>query len=60
MREVDPLCSTFHSVTSEQKVNAHLPVVFHHLGAAALEFRWTANQSAVEWMALTVALRELE
>lgn len=46
--------------TSEQKLNAHMARLFHQLEAVALRFRWTANRSAVEWMALTVALWELE
>lgn len=55
-----PLNSMLHSVISEQKRIAHLAGVFHQLEVAAPEFRWTANQSAVEWMALTETLWELE
>lgn len=48
------------NITYAQKLNAHLSGVFHHLEAAAVELSRTANQSAVEWIALTVALWELE
>lgn len=48
------------NITYVQKLNAHLSGVFHQLEAAAVELSRTANQSAVEWIALTVALWELE